>query len=105
MRKFLVLVFVLALLVPAGAVFADPGSSPSSETFEVTCEGLGTFDVVVTGSAGHTDFGIGIVRALWMNGELVFSNPGKGYTTIECSWSVDGNDFVADVQGAPPGGH
>jgi hypothetical protein len=104
MKKILVLVMVLTLLVPAAVAFADPDKNPNAEVVTGTCEGLGTFEVVVTGSAGHTDFGIAIPRSLYADGELVFEHPGKGYDTVWCEWAFEGDptQYSGEVQFAPP---
>jgi hypothetical protein len=106
MKKIGLLLIVLLLLLPAGAVSADVGKNPNAVLVHVTCEGLGSFDVWVTGSAGHAPAGIGIPRSVYVNGELVFEHPGRGYRTVWCEWTFDGdpNQYSGDVQIAPPGG-
>ena len=102
------LVVVLALLVPASGVFADASQSPNAGTAWATCEGFaGVYEVTLTGKASHAEPGIGIVRTLYANGNLVFDQAGQGYSTVFCTWTVEGDptQYSGQVQLAPPGGH
>lgn len=107
MRKVTVLVFLLLLLATVGVATAHPGmNNPNAFVVDVDCPGYFTGEVVVTGSAGHTSIGIGIPRTVYVDGELVFEHPGRGYKTIWCTWTestAPGVVFSGDVQVAPPG--
>jgi hypothetical protein len=108
MKKLVMLVVVLTLLMSATVAFADPSKNPNAGTAWATCEGFeGVSEVTLTGSAGHAEPGIGIVRTLYVNGVLIFDHPGQGYQTTWCQWTVEGDptQYSGDVQLVPPGGH
>ena len=95
------LAFALCLVCTTFAVFgagtaaADPVNNPNALVFTVACDGLGTFTVVGTGSAGHVlgSKSIGVLLAgtttVFVNGVQVdqetFDHPGQGVSTVSCS--------------------
>ena len=107
MRKLTVFALLLILLATAGVAMAHPtGDQPNTGVFSAVCDGIGDVDVVITGQAGHTSLGpMSIARTIYANGQLVYENPGQGYQTVWCTWTlpeVPGVIFTGEIQIAPP---
>ena len=118
MKRFIPILVLLLLVLAVGVAYAKPGDGPNSQLVLLTCGGE-TYDLIANGSgvAGHLPDGT-IVKprsntGVFPDGSELFlyEQPGEGYQTVECTWTIPGvcpgpdcpfASFYGDIQFSPP---